>query len=85
MRAYEIGVIFRSDLPEEEHAALLELIQGWIDTNGGKVEKVDRWGRRRLAYPIDGQREGFSPARTDRLPRETPPTWHGAQTAQWAC
>jgi len=38
----------------------LTQIKGWVEANeNGTVTKIDRWGRRRLAYEIDKQREGY--------------------------
>ena len=37
----------------------MERISGIVTSNGGTVEKVDEWGRRRLAYPINYQNEGY--------------------------
>lgn len=59
MRSYEAMLVLRPDLDEEATAALLARVQELITKNGGQVESVDSWGRRRLAYEIDGQREGI--------------------------
>ena len=37
---------------------IVERVQGWITEAGGKINKVDPWGKRRLAYPIRKQNEG---------------------------
>lgn len=59
-RQYELTVVVRLENNEEVMAAKLDEIQGWIQADGhGEVEKIDRWGRRKLAYEIDGQREAF--------------------------
>ena len=58
MRAYELMYITRPDLEEEAEKALLERLQKIITDQGGTVEHVDVWGRRRLAYEIAGYREG---------------------------
>lgn len=59
LHLYEVGVILRADLSEEDNAALSEAIQGWIAQFGGTITAIDVWGRRRLAYPINRQRDGF--------------------------
>lgn len=59
MREYEMMVILRAELPEEERDALLESIQRWVETGEGKIENVDHWGRRRMMYEIDGERDGY--------------------------
>ncbi len=58
MRDYELVYIIRPTAGEEEVAALNERVQGWIAGEGGEVQKVNPWGRRRLAYPIDRFRDG---------------------------
>jgi len=58
MRNYEVVVIAHPDLDEAAFEALIEKVQGWITDVDGSVEKVDRWGRRRMAYAIRKQREG---------------------------
>lgn len=52
MRKYELVVLIQPDLDEAAFEAALEKISGWISENGGSVDKVERWGRRKLAYPI---------------------------------
>jgi len=58
MRSYEIIIIVHPDLDENALKGVIERVQGWIKDSGGTVEKVDQWGKRRLAYTIRKQREG---------------------------
>ena len=58
MRSYELTFIVRPDVSEEALNNVIEQVQGWITAEGNEVVRVDRWGRRRLAYPINNQREG---------------------------
>ncbi|MCC6568833.1 MAG: 30S ribosomal protein S6 [Anaerolineales bacterium] len=58
MRNYELVCIIQPDLDETAFKGAVEKIQGWVTEAGGTVEKVDVWGRRRLAYNIHKQREG---------------------------
>lgn len=58
MRNYELVCIIQPDLDEVAFKGAVEKIQGWVTEAGGTVEKVDIWGRRRLAYIIHKQREG---------------------------
>lgn len=58
MRKYELIFIVRTDLPEEELGKLITLMEGVVSSHGGKVEKVEKMGRRRLAYRVQRQREG---------------------------
>lgn len=58
MRKYETIFIVRTDLPEEELGKLISQMEGVVTSHGGKVEKVEKIGRRRLAYRVERQREG---------------------------
>ncbi|HXX40100.1 MAG TPA: 30S ribosomal protein S6 [bacterium] len=59
MSTYEIVSIVRPDLDEDALNAAIERIQQRISENGGVVKSTDRWGKRRLAYPIGNHRDGF--------------------------
>jgi small subunit ribosomal protein S6 len=58
-RKYELTFILKIDSNEQNTNEVIDEVRGWIETDGsGTITKVDRWGRRRLAYEIDKQREG---------------------------
>ena len=59
MRAYEMMLIYSPQLDEEALEAAIERTKELIANNGGEVEKVDKWGKRRFAYEIDDMTEGF--------------------------
>ena len=59
MRHYEVMVILDPSLDERTVAPTLDSFLNVIRTSGGNVEKVDVWGRRRLAYEINKQPEGI--------------------------
>lgn len=59
MRQYEAVYIIDPTLEEEQLAALVERFQSLVGNQGGEVQHVDRWERRRLAFEIKGRREGF--------------------------
>jgi small subunit ribosomal protein S6 len=59
MRKYEIIFVVRPDVPEEELDKLVTQMEGVVTGMGGRVEKTEKMGRRRLAYRISGHREGF--------------------------
>jgi len=59
MHKYELAVIFNPTLTEEVLQAEFDKVQGLITRFGGEVEKVDNWGKRRLAYEINKMTEGF--------------------------
>jgi len=59
MRNYELMVILDADLEERAVTPLLEQFLNVIRNDGGKVEKIDTWGRRRLSYEIKKKSEGI--------------------------
>ena len=59
MRAYELVVIYVPQLDEEGLAAQIDRTTTLITNNGGEIEKVDQWGKRRFAYEINDNTEGF--------------------------
>lgn len=59
MKNYELSLVFLSSLSEEEKLANLEKVKELITRFGGEVTNVDDWGRRKLAYEINKQKEGF--------------------------
>ena len=59
MRHYEIMVILDASLEERTVAPSLDTYLNVIRTAGGSVEKLDVWGRRRLAYEINKKAEGI--------------------------
>src|SRR3954469_3425436 len=59
MRHYELMVILDPDLEERTVAPSLDKFLNVVRKGGGTVEKVDVWGRRRLAYDINKKAEGI--------------------------
>ena len=59
MRHYELMVILDPDLEERTIQPSLDQFLGVVRQGGGSVEKVDVWGRRRLAFEIDKKVEGI--------------------------
>lgn len=58
MRKYELVCIVHPDQDEAAFNTIVEKVKGWITESGGTVDKVDVWGRKRLAYTIRKQKEG---------------------------
>jgi small subunit ribosomal protein S6 len=58
MRNYELVCIVQPELDETAFKGVIERVSNWVTEAGGTVDKVDVWGRRRLAYQIHKQREG---------------------------
>ena len=59
MNKYELAVVLSAKLEDEERAAAIEKIQGYITRYNGTVTNVNEWGKRRLAYPINDMNEGY--------------------------
>lgn len=59
MRQYELMVILDPEVDERTVAPSLDKFLSVITTGGGSVEKVDIWGKRRLAYDINKRNEGI--------------------------
>ncbi|HLD94166.1 MAG TPA: 30S ribosomal protein S6 [Anaerolineales bacterium] len=58
MRKYEITYIAHPDLDADAFTQLNDQVKGWVKDSGGEIEKVDVWGKRKLAYPVKKQSEG---------------------------
>ncbi|HLZ38865.1 MAG TPA: 30S ribosomal protein S6 [Mycobacteriales bacterium] len=58
MRRYELMVILDPDLEERAVPPSLDQFLAVVRNAGGSVEKVDVWGRRRLAYELAHKTEG---------------------------
>jgi small subunit ribosomal protein S6 len=59
MRRYEVMVILDPDLEEKTVAPSLDTFLNVIKADGGSVNQVDVWGRRRLAYEINHKSDGI--------------------------
>jgi small subunit ribosomal protein S6 len=59
MRKYELTFIIHPEVEEKEVESVVEKVRKIIGDDGGKVTDVNHWGRRRLAYPIKKQLEGY--------------------------
>ena len=56
---YETVMIFSLKQGEEGIQALIEKFTGIITNNGGTIDSIDEWGKRKLAYPIEDLTEGY--------------------------
>ncbi len=59
MNKYELVYILDATLEDEARKALIERFHGIITSDGGTIDKVEEWGKRRLAYVIDYKSEGY--------------------------
>jgi small subunit ribosomal protein S6 len=58
MRIYEELFIAKPDAPDEEVDQFVEQLRTQLTNAGATVDKIDKWGKRRLAYKVDKYREG---------------------------
>jgi small subunit ribosomal protein S6 len=58
-RTYEILFIADPNLGEPEVDALAAQVQGFVEKDGGKLQKMEKWGKKRLAYAVRRHREGY--------------------------
>jgi small subunit ribosomal protein S6 len=58
-RVYEILFIADPNLGEPEVEALAAQVQGFVEKEGGVVQKREMWGKKRLAYDVGRHREGY--------------------------
>ena len=59
MIKYESMYILKPDMEEEKKDALVKRFSDIVEKSGGKVEKIDEWGKKRLAYPIQFINDGY--------------------------
>jgi small subunit ribosomal protein S6 len=59
MRHYELMVILDPEIEERTVAPSLDQFLSVVKTDGGSIEKIDIWGRRRLAFEIAKKSEGI--------------------------
>jgi len=58
-RTYELIYVMKPDVPETEAADMHKQVADIVERMGGTIDKTDTWGRRKLAYEIGHQKEGF--------------------------
>jgi small subunit ribosomal protein S6 len=59
VKRYEVVAIVKSDLADDDLTAIIERSQTIITDRKGVIAKLDKWGKRRLAYEIKKQKDGF--------------------------
>jgi len=58
LRDYELVLIISPEIPEEDVPSTIDKVSQFITGRGGEIAGVNRWGRRKLAYPIRRHLEG---------------------------
>lgn len=59
MPKYELMYIIAPDMSEEKREELIAKFRAYVEGKGGKIEGVDKWGMKKLAYQINFKSEGF--------------------------
>ena len=59
MNKYEVLYVIDAGLEDQARSELIAQFGELMTNNGATVEKVDEWGKRRLAYPINFKNEGY--------------------------
>lgn len=58
MRAYELVFIVSPEIEEDTTTEIVDKVSGWITDEGGKINQVEEWGRRKFSYMIRNHKEG---------------------------
>ena len=72
MNQYEVMYVIDTTLDDEARTALINRFSNLVEVNGGKVDRVDEWGKRRLAYAIQYKTEGYYVLMYIKAPAELP-------------
>lgn len=59
MTKYEMLYILDASLTDEVRDGIIQKIEDLVSKNGGVIEKTDRWGVKKLQYPINYKSEGY--------------------------
>jgi len=59
MNKYELLYIISSDVAEEKREELIKKFASYVENKKGTVDGIDKWGMKKLAYPINFKNEGF--------------------------
>ena len=59
MNNYEVLYIIQNELTDDAKSALVEKFSKLVESLGGTVDTLDKWGTRKYAYPINYKNEGY--------------------------
>lgn len=59
MNQYEVMYVIDTALEDQARADLIERFSSLVPANGGRIDRIDEWGKRRLAYAINYKTEGY--------------------------
>jgi len=72
MNQYEVMYVIDPALEDSARAELINRFSDLVTKNGGEVDRVDEWGKRRLAYAIQYKTEGYYVLMYIKAPAELP-------------
>jgi len=58
LRDYELVLVINPEVAEEQLTATIDIVSQFVTQKGGTISSIERWGKRRLAYPIKHFVEG---------------------------
>ena len=58
-RVYETTIIVNAALEDQDIDTVVTKVSGYIENHGGEINEINKWGRRRLAYPINKKYNGY--------------------------
>jgi len=72
MSQYEVMYIIDATLEDSARVELIERFSDLVKKNGGEIDRVDEWGKRRLAYAINYKTEGYYVLMYIKAPADLP-------------
>ena len=72
MNKYEVMYVIDANLEDGARAELINYFSGIVEKNGGSIDRIDEWGKRRLAYAINYKTEGYYVLMYMQAPSELP-------------
>ena len=72
MNKYEVMYVIDANLEDSTRTELINYFSGIVEKNGGSIDRIDEWGKRRLAYAINYKTEGYYVLMYMQAPSELP-------------
>lgn len=72
MNQYEVMYVIDAALEDSARIELIDRFSDLVKKNGGEIDRVDEWGKRRLAYAINYKTEGYYVLMYIKAPSELP-------------
>ena len=72
MNKYEVMFVLDATLEDSARAEMINYFSGIVEKNAGTIDRIDEWGKRRLAYAINYQTEGYYVLMYIQAPSELP-------------